>query len=64
MSVAELLESMSDAQLQAGIKANRAILASRSMPSTRKALAREVLTALQTEAGRRCAHEFTKRHYH
>lgn len=62
MPVSELLASLTDIQLSEGIRANRALLESKDR--LRRALAREILTALHAEAGRRVAAEYKTRHYH
>ncbi len=60
----DLLAGFTDTQLQEAIRSNRAILQTRCMPTARKALAREILTALHAEAGKRAAQTFVQRHYH
>lgn len=62
--VDDLLAGFTDIQLSEAIRTNRAILQTRKMPAARKALAREILTALHAECGKRAAHTFTQRHYH
>ncbi len=55
------LADITDAQIQAGIIAQRRTLSSRRASQDARNLANELLTALHREAGRRVAHTFKLR---